>query len=140
MQKAVWFSRHQPTPRQIEDAARIGYTLEVTPKGTALGTVEMKDNSDVKTVVLHLLSHCADVGAIAIFGVFPTPILGLINMSAYDSWVRQENLLVVGSEGDFPCFQSWNVARSIEGGKPTFEHAQWINIGHLNRLSCRWLK
>jgi hypothetical protein len=37
MKKAIWFSRHQPTARQIEEAARMGYALEVTPEGTTLG-------------------------------------------------------------------------------------------------------
>jgi hypothetical protein len=27
MKKAIWFSRHQPSREQIEDAARIGYDI-----------------------------------------------------------------------------------------------------------------
>jgi hypothetical protein len=45
----------------------------------------------------------------------------------------------IGS-GDYPCFAAWNVMRSIEGQKPTFEHRQWLGIGRLSQDSCRWLK
>lgn len=51
MKKAIWFSRHQPSHEQIEDAAKIGYTLEVTPEGIALGSLELKNNGDVLACV-----------------------------------------------------------------------------------------
>jgi hypothetical protein len=42
--------------------------------------------------------------------------------------------------GDIPCFAAWNVMRSVEGGKPTFEDRQWLGIGRINQDSCRWLR
>jgi hypothetical protein len=135
MKKAIWFSRHQPTAGQIEDAARMGYALEVTPEGTTLGAMDLRDNGDVLACVSGLLGHCAAQGATAIFGVFAAPILAQIARTSED--VRQRGEI---TEGDIPCFAAWNVMRSQEGGKPTFEHKQWLGIGRINQDSCRWLK
>jgi hypothetical protein len=135
MKKAIWFSRHQPTAGQIEDAARMGYDLQVTPEGTTLGAMDLRDNGDVLACVSGLLGHCAAQGAEAIFGVFAAPILAQIARTSED--VRQRGEI---TEGDIPCFAAWNVMRSVEGGKPTFEHKQWLGIGRINQDSCRWLK
>lgn len=37
---AIWFSRHQPTAAQIDDAACMGYALTVTDTGIRLGSLE----------------------------------------------------------------------------------------------------
>jgi hypothetical protein len=135
MQRAIWFSRHQPTAGQVEQAAQMGYDLQVTPEGTTLGAMELKDEGDVKACVSGLLAHCAEQGATAIFGVFAAPILAQIARTAED--IRQRGECVAG---DIPCFAAWNVMRAAEGGKPTFEHKQWVGIGRLNQDSLRWLK
>jgi hypothetical protein len=44
MKKAIWFSRHQPSAAQIEDAAHMGYALTITPEGTSLGAMDLRDN------------------------------------------------------------------------------------------------
>lgn len=140
MKKAIWFSRHQPSREQIEDAARMGYDLEVTPEGTSLGALDLRDNGDVLACVSGLLEHCAETGSVAIFGVFAAPILAQIARTSEDIRQRGECVDPHGGNGDFYCFAAWNVMRSQEGGKPTFEHRQWLGIGRLNQDSCRWLK
>jgi hypothetical protein len=134
MKKAIWFSRHQPTPAQLDDAARIGYDIIVTPEGTKLGAMELKDEGDVRACVYGLLGAADEQWAAAIFGVFPVPILALIARTSDD--IRQRGEYVAG---DIRCFASWNVARPAENGKPTFQHKQWLRIGRLNQDSCRWL-
>lgn len=140
MKKAIWFSRHTPTPAQIEDAARMGYALTVTETGTRLGTMDIADNGDIKAVVSALLGHVAAQNAAAIFGVFAAPILAQLARTADDIRVRGECVEPNGADGDYPCFAAWNVMRAGEGQKPTFEHQQWLGIGRLNQDSCRWLE
>ena len=140
MKKAIWFSRHQLTDAQIDDAARMGYAIEVTETGTRLGSLELRDNGDVLACVSGLLGHCADVCAVAIFGVFAAPILAQLARTSEDIRIRGECVEPSGGNGDFPCFAAWNVMRSQDGGKPTFEHRQWLGIGRINQDSCRWLK
>jgi len=56
-------------------------------------------------------------GAEAIFGVAPTPILGAMHRG------------ILGSKRTVPFYASWNVARSVEGGKPSFEHFLFEEVG-----------
>lgn len=113
----------------------MGYAITVTPEGTSLGSMDLRDNGDVLACVSGLLGHCSDIGAVAIFGVFAAPILAQIARTSED--IRQRGECVTG---DVPCFAAWNIMRSQEGGKPTFEHRQWLGIGRINQDSCRWLK
>jgi hypothetical protein len=135
MKTAIWFSRHTPTAAQIEDAARLGYTLTVTETGTRLGTMDIADNGDVKVIVSALLGHVAEQNAAAIFGVFAAPILGQLARTADD--IRQSGECREGK--DIPCFAAWNVMRAVEGAKPTFEHRKWVGIGRLSQESLRWV-
>ena len=32
---------------------------------------------------------------------------------------------------ELSCYAAWNVQRSTEGGKPTFEHRRWCFVGVL---------
>lgn len=117
----------------------MGYALEVTHEGIRLGSLDLRDSSDVLACVSGLLEHCAEIGAVAIFGVFAAPILAQIARTSEDIRVRGECVEPSGGNGDFPCIAAWNVMRSVEGQKPTFEHRQWLGIGRLNQDSCRWL-
>lgn len=139
MMRAIWFSRHAPTEAQIEDAACMGYDLTITQEGTSLGSMDLRENGDVLACVSGLLGHCAEIGAVAIFGVFAAPILAQIARTSEDIRVRGECVEPIGGNGDYPCFAAWNIMRSVEGQKPTFEHRQWLGIGRLNQQSCRWL-
>jgi hypothetical protein len=135
MKKAIWFSRHQPSREQIEDAALLGYEILVTQEGLALGAMELKDEADVKACVTALLALVQERQAGAIFGVFAAPILAQIARSYQD--ICQ---IGIATNQDIPCFAAWNVARPAEGGKPTFQHKKWLGIGPLNQNSLRWLK
>ena len=140
MKKALWFSRHQITQSQIEDAAKLGFSIVVSHKGMTLGAMDIKDSSDLKDCVKELVAHCSEVGAEAIFGVFPPPILGLIAITMTDIIETGMQLETPNARGDFPCYASWNILRAKEGERPTFEHKEWVYIGMLNQSSCRVLK
>lgn len=140
MKTAIWFSRHQPTADQIEDAGRLGYTLAAIEAGKRLGAVDLRDNGDVKSVVAGVLGLVAEHKATAIFGVPSAPILAQLARTAADAVQRGTFVAPDGQEnGDVPFFAAWNVQRSMEGGKPTFAHAGWLHVGHLSQASCRWL-
>lgn len=117
----------------------MGYALEATTEGTALGSIDLQNNGDVIACVSGLLGHCAETGAVAIFGVFAAPILAQLARTSEDIQQRGECVEPDGGNGDYPCFAAWNVMRTAEGGKPTFEHRQWLGIGRLNQAACRWL-
>jgi hypothetical protein len=132
MKTAIWFSRHTPTASQIDSAAQLGYALTVTETGIRLGTMELADNGDVMAVVSALLGHCADEKAHAIFGVFAAPIQAQLARTAQDA-------VQAGEWDGLPCYAAWNVMRSQEGGKPTFEHRAWLAVGRLSQASLRWI-
>jgi len=132
--KAMWFSRHEPTLKQVEDAAKHGYELVAIDAGRRLGRMAMNNDGDVKAVLTALLALVAEHHAAAIFGVPATPVLVQIG--------RTEALAVLRgyfAQGDVPFWAAWNIERSVEGGKPTFTHHTWRPIGHVSQDSLRWL-
>lgn len=133
MEKAIWFSRHQPTAGQLDGIAALGFELIAIEDGKRLGAMDIQDDGDIKAVVTALLGIVAANNAVAIFGVPSTPILLQIARTANDA-------IQTGEWGDAISFYAaWNLQRSIEGGKPTFEHKEWFCIGKLSQDSCRWL-
>ena len=124
---AVWFSRHNPTPAQLEEISSKGYALgEIAPEGARLGEVSIDSPEEAEAIASALLAECRAKGAVAVFGVFPTPILAL----SFDL-LRE----AVGRGDFFPgtvtLFAAHNVQRSQEGGRPTFTHAGWKPVGIL---------
>jgi len=140
MKTAIWFSRHQPTGDQIADASAMGFEIVAIDPGKVLGSVDIRDNGDVKAVVSGVLAQVSEHQAAAVFGVPSAPILAQLARTAADAVQRGALAPVDGQEnGDVPFFAAWNVSRSVEGGKPTFAHQAWVLVGHLNQASCRWL-
>lgn len=139
MKKALWFSRHEPTVEQIQDAARMGYTLCVDDTGTRLGSFDIRYNGDVIACVSALLGHCSNIGAVAIFGVPAAPVLYQMARTAEDAIHRGDlRPPAADGNGDFPFYAAWNISRSVDGGKPTFQHRRWVLAGYLNQQSLRW--
>jgi hypothetical protein len=117
MKKSLWLSRHKVTNDQLAEALEMGFLLEESEVGNSLGSMNLEDEQDV-------LAFCEILKSVeceAIFGVFSTPVMGLIHLNA-------EN----GERAGVPCYSAWNVMRSVEGGKPTFLHRRWVRIGNLS--------
>ncbi len=114
---AIWFSRHQPTESQLAEISQLGYTLVALPLGIELGSENIESIGHANRLVYELVALCHDNDATAVFGVFPTPMLGIM-------YARTNTCAI-------PCFAAFNISRSVEGQKPTFEHKQWIQIGTL---------
>ncbi len=131
---ALWLSRHTPTQDQIADAKRLGFSIGNIEDGVRLGALDLKDEGDVKALVTATLGLCAERGCRAIFGVIAAPVLAQMARTANDAVQLGE-----WSPFDIPVYVSWNVQRTVEGGKPTFAHRCWLLAGHLSQASCRWL-
>lgn len=116
--KAAWFSRHEPTPAQIDEAAAYGYDIVAIEEGITLGSVSINDADTLELVMDSIKGLLIMEDATAIFGVFPVPVL---------AYMRRTQL---GNDGAIVnCYSSWNVSRTPEGGRPTFEHKEWCLIG-----------
>jgi hypothetical protein len=123
--KVIWFSRHAPTAEQLADLASERREIVALEKGMALGACAINSEGDLQAVIGDLRDLAKDQGAVAIYGVFATPVQSIIA----DRTVREAPHS--GSDDCIPCWASWNVARSVEGGKPTFSHRRFMWVGFL---------
>ncbi len=123
---ALWFSRHSPTPEQIGEITSRGFALtkESVEAGLALGSRSIETDEDLCSVLSSLRALAWADDAQAIFGVFPTPVLGSLHNTSYSAVLAGDY-----SPRDIPCFAAWNVSRTPEGGRPTFTHKQWVLVG-----------
>jgi len=136
---AIWLSRHSPTAAQLADALSLGYEITGIADGQRLGALDLRDEGDVKALVSAALGLCAELGAAAIFGVVAAPLSAQLARTAADAIQRGALAAPTPATGDVPVFAAWNVQRTVEGGKPTFEHRCWVLAGHLSQASARWL-
>lgn len=107
MQKAIWFSRHQPTTEQIESAAKLGFEITNISEGLEAGSQIIKEEADIFAAA----NFCCGQ---YVFGVFPVPLRSV--------WCD------IPGMAPKEAFEAWNVARPVEGGKPTFEHKCWCRV------------
>jgi hypothetical protein len=115
VKKAKWFSRHSPTRRQLDEIECMGFNLvtQEISRGMLFGAINITSAEEVNLIVYELTNF----GHQAVFGVFPPPILeGFFKSGVSDGSDRVK------------IFSSWNVLRSQEGEKPTFEHKCWVRI------------
>jgi hypothetical protein len=114
---ALWFSRHEPTNRQREEIALLGFSLIAMRWGLEMGSTEINSDTSLDALMEDLRDRAEEVDARAVFGVFPVPI--------------QSKLHGSGDEGNCPCFGAWNIRRSSDGGPPTFAHKCFLQVGFL---------
>jgi len=126
MKKVLWFSRHAPTPAQVAEIAASGYEIAGLDDGLRLGAMNLADDGDVNAVLSALLGLAAEHAAEAVFGVFAAPVQECLHRTADDAV----------QAGEWPqaltCYAAWNVQRSADGGKPTFEHRRFCCVGALS--------
>jgi len=137
---AIWLSRHAPTASQLADAQRLGYDITGIESGQRLGAIDLRDEGDIEALVSAALGLCAEHSATAIFGVVAAPLSAQLARTAADAIQRGALAAPTPDTGDVPVFAAWNIQRTAEGGKPTFEHRAWVLAGHLSQASARWLK
>lgn len=133
MGTAIWFSRHPATPEQVAEIQGMGYTIEGDPMWAVLAARNLTSEKDVQEVVYHLREFARGakpqvginverpVSDRAIFGVFAAPVQEACNVEQHPDHQRMLT----------PCFSAWNVMRTPEGGKPTFQHLRFCRTGQI---------
>jgi hypothetical protein len=134
MKKALWFSRHAPSAAQLAEVAAMGFEIAAQDDGLRLGAMNLADDGDLNAVLSALLGLSAEHGAEAVFGVFAAPVQECLHRTAND--------VVPAGEWGKPltCYAAWNVQRSTDGGKPTFEHRRFCCVGALTDAALRWVR
>lgn len=117
---AGWFSRHRPTAEQLAEISALGYRVSAADivAGINAGTLDAEDELNLPLAKRHL--RCRRV----IFGVYPARILA-------ECWAAAQYAVAQGGfEGDETAlYAARNRNRTVEGGKPTFEHVRWEMVG-----------
>jgi hypothetical protein len=134
MKKAVWFSRHAPSAAQLAEIAAMGYEIAAQEDGLRLGAMNLADDGDLNAVLTALMGLAATHGAEACFGVFAAPVQECLHRTANDAVQAGEWGRVL------TCYAAWNVQRSQDGGKPTFEHRRFCCVGALTDAALRWVR
>ena len=134
MKNALWFSRHAPIAAQLAEIAAMGFEIVAQEDGITLGFMNLSNDGDVHSVLSALLDLADEHKAAACFGVFAAPVQECLNHTADDS-------VQAGEWGKaLPCYAAWNVQRSQDGGKPTFEHRRFCCVGALTDAALRWVR
>ena len=60
IRKAVWFSRHEPTKEQLQDALEMGYEIVAIDKGRSLGSREINSRAHTHAILEHSNIHVDD--------------------------------------------------------------------------------
>ena len=132
--KAIWFSRHAPSAAQLAEIAAMGFELAALDDGLRLGAMNLFDDGDLAAVLSALLELASDHMAEAVYGVFAAPVQECLHRTANDA-VR------AGEWGRvLTCYAAWNVQRSADGGKPTFEHRKFCCVGALSDAALRLIR
>lgn len=114
MNKAVWFSRHALTEAQAEEIAAAGYEIIEDSFASAMARKNLASDEEV-TEVIKYMQLLKNSGVRRFYGVFPPAI-----RSALLAWTG------MFSGNTIELWESWNVQRSPDGGKPSFEHKKFV--------------
>ena len=123
MKKAIWFSRHPATMTQIDEIHEMGFEIDGDPKWKELASRPLTTEEGVSAIVAELEAFSVGAGpreTRAIFGVFAAPIQAACNKAELHDSTELT-----------PCYSAWNVMRTPEGGKPTFEHLRFCRTGQI---------
>jgi len=128
MAKALWISRHEATEEQLAEISRVGNTLGALEEGKLLGSRNLATEEDVEKFMLDLHALIRQEEAEAVYGVFAAPIHREIAKETSEIYERRGN---GWNDDTVACFSAWNVQRSVEGQKPTFEHKRFVWVGDI---------
>jgi hypothetical protein len=120
MEKVIWFSRNEMTPKQRDEiVSKHGDDVEIL-NCSRTASVDLIDEGDVNAVWNRLQvvigNNFHEMSAV--YGVFPAPI---------QERITEHFEKIRGT----PCYSAWNVQRSVEGEKPTFEHKRFCFVGYM---------
>ena len=114
MNKAVWFSRHSITAEQAEEIASAGYEIFEDAKIAAFAAMNITSDEEI-TEVIKYMQLLKNSGVQRFYGVFPAVL-----RSALLAWTG------MFGGNTLELWEAWNITRSPDGGKPTFEHKKFV--------------
>lgn len=115
MNKAVWFSRHSMTAEQAEEIAAAGYEIHNDAKIAEFAGMNLASDEEVMEIIKYMMLLRDRYAVNRFYGVFPPAL-------------RSSLLAWTGMFGGntLELWEAWNVQRSPDGGKPTFEHKKFV--------------
>lgn len=114
MNKCAWFSRHAMTEAQAVEIAAAGYEIVEDSFIAKLAKVNMTSDEEVMDTIMYMML-LRNSGVQRFYGVF-APAL----RSALLAWTGRS------SGNTIELWEAWNVQRTPDGGKPTFEHKKFV--------------
>ena len=115
MNKCIWFSRHDMTEAQAAEIAAAGYEVYKDAFVAKMATANMTSDEEVMEVITYIYLLRDRAGIRRFYGVFP-PVL----RSALLTWREKFGGLPI------ELWEAWNIQRSPDGGKPSFEHKKFV--------------
>lgn len=126
--KVLWFSRHQPTPEQIDEIKSWGSAeFIIDPRATSLATKEIVTEQDAFATLKTLLEIAEEIGATAVAGVIAAPLRWAI------CWTNEMTPHPITP--GLPIYEAWNVMRPTPEGQRTFAHKRFLKTGEICFLS-----
>lgn len=125
MPNAIWISRHAATQAQVLEIYHYANNIVAADAGLELGGRSINSDEDLAKYMRDLRALIKEHRIEAVFGVIPTPVLGRLFRAASVSIMNGDWTAPV------PVYAAWNIQRSPEGGKPTFEHHSFVCVGCL---------
>lgn len=115
MNKCIWFSRHAMTEAQAAEIAAAGYQVIEDAKVSTMAMANMTSDEEVRETIMYMMLLRDRYAVNRFYGVFPPAI-----RSALLAWTG------MFSGNTIELWEAWNVQRTPEGGKPTFEHKKFV--------------
>lgn len=115
MNKCVWFSRHEITAEQAAEIAAAGYEVLKDCKLTELAGMNMTSDEEVMETIKYMMLLRDRSGVQRFYGVFPPAL-----RSALLAWAG------MFGGNTIELWEAWNIQRSPDGGKPSFEHKKFV--------------
>lgn len=112
--KAIWFSRHDITDDQAAEIAAAGYEVITDGNLKGFAVKNMTSDEEVMEIVMYMML-LRNGGIRRFYGVFPPALRALL--------LKLKEKL---GGGPIELWESWNIQRSPDGGKPTFEHKKFV--------------
>lgn len=103
------------TAEQAEEIAAAGYEIFEDAKIAAFAAMNMTSDEEVMEVIMYMMLLRDRYAVNRFYGVFPPAL-----RSALLAWTGKFG-------GDtIELWEAWNIQRSPDGGKPSFEHKKFV--------------
>ena len=110
----VIFTRHELTPKQkvcIRD---------IVIDCSDLAKLDINNTGDAIDIIKSIRERVKGYDTVSIYGVIPVPLREVLHMD-YNRFKSDCTVVYI--------YEAWNIQRSIEGQKPSFEFKEWCMTG-----------